>query len=357
MVDDAKSVSIAIDAMGGDNGPSEIIAGVALALKELTHEDRVLLVGDAAVLEPLITDEGLADNERVSVLHSSEIIGMEEKPIQSLRRKKDSSMVRAIESVREGRAQALLSCGNTGSLMAGSTLNLRRLEGLERPALATVIPTAKHYFILIDAGANTNPSPSHIVHNAILGTHYALSTLQTPQPRVGLLSIGTEEGKGTDLIQHSHELLKSIDSLINYEGLIEGFHVFSDQVEVVLCDGFVGNIVLKVCESLSCNLGTYLKDELYKSPVRRIGAFLARGAFRTMRRRLNPESYGGAPLLGLSSTVFKAHGSSNRYAICSAVQMGLKAVRSYRNKEIVAALAEANRQIKEKAEALSNPPA
>src|SRR5690606_15812673 len=267
----------------------------------------------------------------ISILHASEVIAMGDKPLQAIKRKKDSSMVRAIELVKSGQANVVLSCGNTGSLMAGGTIKLRTLEGVDRPALATVIPNQKKHFILIDAGANPEARPEHLVHNAILGSIYCRIALGVESPRVGLLTIGTEEGKGNELTHLTHELLKRIRPMINYTGPIEGCHVFEYQVYVVVCDGFVGNILLKTCESLFHTLKGYLKDELTRTPVRKLGALLAMGAFKEMKAQLNPDTYGGAPLLGLKGNVLKAHGSSNRIAIMNAIRIGNEMVTHHMN--------------------------
>ncbi len=310
--------------MGGDLGPAEVVAAVKLALAE--EIDPIVLVGNQAVLEPLLAQAGLGGHARLSIVHASEVITMEDKPLQALKRKKDSSMLRAIELVKTGEARVAISCGNTGALMAGGTLRLRMMNGVDRPALAAVIPRAEGYFILIDAGANPESRPEHLVHNAVLGANYAKVILGLASPRVGLITIGTEEGKGNALIAETHEQLKRISSVINYLGPIEGFQVFRNTVDVVVCDGFVGNTLLKTWESLSTFITTILKDELQQNPLRMAGAVLARGAFDALKTRMNPDSYGGAPLLGVRGNILKAHGSSNRHAIASAIRAAGKII-------------------------------
>lgn len=327
----ATTRAIALDAMGGDRGPVEVARGMAIALEDPSFAesfDEVLMVGDEKVLRPALREAGIAGDRRVEVHHASEVIGMDEKPLQSLKRKPDSSMVRALELVREKRASALLSCGNTGSLMAGGTLRIRPLPGVERPALATIIPTRESRFILLDAGANPEPTAYQMCQNAILGSNYAKVALGNERPRIGLLTIGTEEGKGSNRIQESHQRLKSLSAVIDYHGLIEGFQVFENRVDVVVCDGFTGNIVLKVCESLFKMLVGYLKDELSANLLRKAGALLSIGAFREIRRELNPAEYGGAPLLGLRAPVLKAHGSSDRDSIAGAIRVAANALRT-----------------------------
>lgn len=286
----------------------------------------ITLVGDQAVLQPLLAAAGLAGSPRVSVLHASEVITMEDKPLQALKRKKDASMVKAIDLVKSGEARVTISCGNTGALMAGSTLRLRMMEGVERPALAAVIPREGGYFILIDAGANPEPRPEHLVHNAILGSNYAKVILGVDQPRVGLISIGTEEGKGNTLTTETNEALKRVAGIINYVGPIEGFQVFRNTVDVVVCDGFVGNTLLKTWESLAKFITSMLKQELQANPLRMGGAILAKGAFDALKARMNPDRYGGAPLLGVRGNILKAHGSSNRHAIASAIRAAAKII-------------------------------
>ena len=310
--------------MGGDLGPSEVIEAVKLALAE--DISPIVLVGDQAVLEPLLMQAGLKGHAKLSVVHASEVITMEDKPLQALKRKKDSSMIRAIELVKNGEARVAISCGNTGALMAGSTLRLRMMTGVDRPALAAVIPRAGGHFVLIDAGANPEAKPEHLLHNAILGANYAKVILGVASPRVGLITIGTEEGKGNALTTETHEQLKRITSVINYVGPIEGFQVFRDTVDVVVCDGFVGNTLLKTWESLAKFITAMLKEELQANPLRMGGALLAKGAFDALKARMNPDRYGCAPLLGVRGNVLKAHGSSNRHAIASTLRAADKII-------------------------------
>ena len=318
----ASKSSIALDVMGSDLGPSEVIAGLRLALdKRPQGSENFILVGQESVIEPLLLKEKIAGHPKVRILHASQVVSMEDKPLRSLKTKKDSSMVRAIELVKGKEARVLVSCGNTGSLMAGGTLRLRTIQGISRPALGAVIPTETSHWVLIDAGANPNTNPEQLVGNAILGKNYAKVALGIKEPRVGLLSIGTEEGKGTDLVYQSHLMLKQLDQIINYLGPIEGFQVFNSTVDVVVCDGFVGNILLKSCESLFTALSRFLKNELSSNPMRKLGAALSQGAFRAMKKQFSPHRYSGAPLLGLNGNILKAHGSSDRYAIASALRI------------------------------------
>lgn len=318
--------AFALDMMGADKGSEELLLGVLEALKATRQEEVFYLCGQAEVLQPLLTKHRLTGDKRIVLHGASEVIEMDEKPIQSLKRKKDSSLVRAVELVKAGTCSAAISCGNTGSLMACGTLKLRPMEGLERPALVSVWPGRKQFFVMVDVGANPSARPEHLVHNAILGSHYARLLLGREEPTVGLLTIGVEEGKGNPLVQEAHEYLKACTEAVHYQGLVEGFHVFNDEVDVIVCDGFTGNVLLKTCESLYGLLKNKVRDELKRNPVRMLGALLARGAFKALKRDLNPDAFAGAPLLGLRGNVIKAHGSSSRHAFAGAIEVARKVV-------------------------------
>jgi fatty acid/phospholipid synthesis protein PlsX len=334
---------IAVDAMGSDLGPPEVVAAVKLALAEFPDLSPLTLVGNEAVLKPLVAEAGLSGHPKVSFFHASEVITMDDKPLQVLKRKKDASMLRAIELVKSGEARAAVSCGNTGCLVGAGILKLRTLDGVDRAALAPVIPRAGGHFILVDAGANPEAKPEHLVHNAILGSHFCRIELGVDRPRVGLLTIGTEEGKGNSLTAETHDALKRLGpDLINYLGPVEGFQVFCDEVDVVVCDGFVGNICLKSWESLAKFFSAELKAQLKANPVRVAGAMLAKGAFTALRDRIKPERYGGAPLLGLRGTLIKAHGSANRHALKNAIHDASEMIKVDLNHRIEADIARAN---------------
>lgn len=333
---------IAVDAMGGDLGPSEVVAAVKLALHQFPALKPITLVGNESVLGPLLSHAGLTGESRLSVFHASEVVTMEDKPLNALKKKKDSSMVRAIELVKNHEAGVVVSCGNTGALMAGGTLRLRTMQGVARPALAAICPRQGGHFVLIDAGANPDAKPEHLVHNAILGSHYCRVMLGVESPRVGLMTIGTEEGKGNALITETNEQLRRVGDVINYAGPIEGFHVFAEHVDVVVCDGFVGNIMIKSWESLVKFFSTMLKEELQANPMRATGALLSKGAFNALKERINPERYGGAPLLGLNGNILKAHGSSNRHAIKSAIRAANEIIKADLNHRIEGDIARAN---------------
>jgi glycerol-3-phosphate acyltransferase PlsX len=226
--------------------------------------------------------------------------------------------------------------------MTVGTLRLRTIDGVTRPALAAVVPRKGGHFILIDAGANPEAKAEHLVHNAILGSHYCRVVLGVESPRVGLMTIGTEEGKGNALISEANEMFKRIGTVVNYCGPIEGFQVFEEHVDVVVCDGFVGNVMLKTWESLVSFVRGILRDELSSNLLRKAGAWLSKGAFEALKQRINPERYGGAPLLGLKGNILKAHGSSNRRAILSAIRAANGIIAAKMNDRIETDVAMAN---------------
>jgi glycerol-3-phosphate acyltransferase PlsX len=249
---------------------------------------------------------------------------MEDKPLEGIRKKKDSSMVRAIDLVRTGRADAVISPGNTGALVAGS-MKLGRLPGVERPAIACRMPSRTKDFVLLDAGANAVAEPLHLAQFAVMGNLYAREILHHDQPRVGVLSNGSEESKGNELTREAVRLCARLD--LNFIGYVEGYDLFDDAVDVVVTDGFTGNVVLKTAESLSLTICQLLKREVRANPVRQFGGLLARGAFRGLKQRLDPEVYGGAVLLGLDGVVIKAHGSSRERAVANAIRVAAEEIR------------------------------
>ncbi|HZR17183.1 MAG TPA: phosphate acyltransferase PlsX, partial [Verrucomicrobiae bacterium] len=305
---------IAVDVMGGDHGCGVVIEGALRALQADKRITTLFLVGDKAEIHAALPQRGFRDH-RVRVIHASEILTMEDKPVAAVRKKKDCSIVRATELVREGKADALVSVGNTGGIFAAATFKLGRIEGLDRGGIATIIPTPDRQFVLLDSGANIECKPLHLAHYAVMGSVYSRTVLGTPSPRVGILSIGTEETKGNELTLQAFKLCKHLD--LNFIGNVEGHDLFRDRVDVVVCDGFVGNIVLKTAESLALALFGMLKRELTASAKRYLGALLAKSAFHAIRRRMDPEVYGGAPLLGFNGAVLKAHGSARERAIAS----------------------------------------
>ena len=335
---------IAVDVMGGDHGCGVVIAGAKLALDANQKISALYLVGDQATIHASLPPGGFRDH-RVKVIHASEVVEMEDKPTDALRKKKDSSMARAAELVSEGKADAMVSLGNTGALFAAATFKVGRIEGVDRGCIATVIPRQGNEFVLLDAGANIECKPFHLAQFAVMGNIYSREVLGRKNPRVGILSIGTEDSKGNELTLAAFKLCKKLD--LNFIGNVEGHDLFKDHVDVVVCDGFVGNIVLKTSESLAVAMFSMLKRELMHSAQRQLGAFLAKGAFHSIRKRMDPEVYGGAPMLGFNGLVFKAHGSARERAITSAIRVTADAIQHHVNEIIAREIAEANKKLEE----------
>jgi len=333
---------VALDVMGADHGCGVVIAGAKQALQANKKISELFLVGQESQIRSAMAQIHFTD-PRVKVVHASEVLTMEDKPVVGLRKKKDCSILRAVELVRQGAAEALVSPGNTGGVVAASTIKLRPLPGVDRPGIATVIPAAQNEFVLLDAGANVECKPMHLLHYAIMGSVYSQEILGYESPRVGLLSIGTEEIKGNELTLDAFQLCKKID--LNFIGNVEGHDLFANRVDVVVCDGFVGNVVLKTCESLVTGLFEWLKRELTKTPVRKAGAYLAREAFRTIKRRMDPDAYGGAPLLGLNGNVMIAHGSARERAVMNAIRLAGEAIQNHINRIITEKVAAANERL------------
>ena len=330
---------ISVDVMGGDHGCGVIIAGVKGALEENKDITALYLVGNKADIHAALPPRGFRDH-RVRIVHASEVVEMEDKPAIALRKKKDSSIARAAELVSEGKADALVSLGNTGGIFAAATFKVGRISGVDRGCIATVIPRQNNEFVLLDAGANVECKPLHLAQFAVMGSVYSREVLKRKNPRVGILSIGSEDSKGNELTLEAFRLCKKLD--LNFIGNVEGHDLFKDRVDVVVCDGFVGNIVLKSIESLAVAMFSMLKRELMHTAQRKLGAYLAKGAFHTIRRRMDPEVYGGAPMLGFNGLVFKAHASARERAVTSAIRVTANAVKTQINQTIARDIAAAN---------------
>jgi len=332
---------IVVDVMGGDHGCGVVIDGVRLALEANAAITELYLVGDQTQIEAALKKSRCRDG-RLKIIHASEVLTMEDKPLAGVRKKKDSSLVRAVELVEEGKAEAVISPGNTGALVAAATVKLGRLEGVEHPAIVAIVPSAKTDFVLIDAGAKPECKPIHLAQFAIMGNIYSREILGRPKPRVGILSNGKEEMKGNELTREACKLCQQLD--LNFIGYVEGHDLFSDQVEVAVTDGFVGNLVLKTCESMGKGMLRMVKRELAANPIRKLGAALARSAFQTIKQRMDPDAYGGAPLLGLNGTVIKAHGSARERAIMNAIRVSTEAIQHQINEIIKQEVARANQR-------------
>ena len=325
-------MKLAIDAMGGDFAPRNIVAGAVAALHDYSSITHLHLVGDKARVEDELSRLGASD-KRIELVHASEVIEMDDSPTQAVRRKKDSSMTRAIDLVKSGAADAIVSAGNTGALLTASHLKLRTLEGVDRPGLAALLPAPENVFVLMDAGANLEPHPSNLVQYAIMGSMYSKEILGYERPRVAVLSIGTEEMKGNELTLEAHRLLKQTD--LNFVGNIDGHDLFANHADVVVTDAFVGNAVLKACESTARLVAWWLKDEIKKNPLRMLGGMLAWGAFKALKRKADPDEYGGAVLLGINGICIKAHGASSPKAVKNAIRVATEFVECQFNEHIV----------------------
>ena len=333
---------IVVDVMGSDHGAQTIIEGARLALQTSTAITRLFLVGRRDEIEAAVKQTDCRD-PRVEIVPATEVLSMEDKPVEGLRRKKDCSILRAVDLLKEGLADALISPGNTGGIVAASTIRLRPLAGLDRPGIATCIPGPKNEFVLLDSGASVECRSTHLLHFAIMGSIYSREILGYKNPRVGILSNGTEPNKGTELTLEACKLCKMAD--LNFIGNVEGHDLFHNRVDVVVCDGFIGNIVLKTLESFAQGLAGWFKDEVSKNPKRMLGAVLLKNALRTIKRRTDPDTRGGAPLLGLNGAIFKAHGSASALAIANAIGECTKALQHRLNQMIESDVAKANAQI------------
>jgi phosphate acyltransferase len=323
---------IALDAMGGDFAPKNNVEGAVLALKEYPHIEKLFLVGDARAVGAELKNVGYQDN-RLEIFHASEVVDMHESGAKAIRQKKDSSISRSVDLVKNGSAQAVVSAGHTGAAVAASVLKMRTLKGIERPAVACVLPTEAGVFVLIDAGANPDSSPENLLQFGVMGSVFSEQVLGNNRPKVALLSIGEEDVKGNDITKEAFKLLKA--SSLNFQGNIEGRDLYENPADVVVCDGFTGNVVLKTSESIAYAIFGWLRRELNRGLVRKVGAQLARGAFRDIYKKTNAEEYGGMPLLGVNGVCIIAHGSSSPVAIKNAIRVAAESVKQDLNPHIL----------------------
>ncbi|MDD2710384.1 MAG: phosphate acyltransferase PlsX [Verrucomicrobiae bacterium] len=325
-------MKIAVDAMGGDYAPAAVIEGAVQALRDFSDIEELFLVGDETQLRREIARHGTPD-PRAIVVHASQVVLMEDSAVEGIRRKKDSSISRAVDLVKEGKAQAVVSAGHTGAAVAATTIKLRTLEGIERPGIATVLPTEHNFTVLIDAGANIDAKPIHLLQYAIMGSVYSHDMLGYEKPRIGLMSIGQEDVKGNELTKETFKLLER--SNLNFAGNIEGHDVFEGKVEVIVCDGFIGNVVLKTSESLAKALFHWLKTELKSNLLHMTGAALSNGAFKAIYHKTDPDESGGAPLLGINGVCIIGHGASSPKAIRNAIRVARESICTHLTNHIV----------------------
>jgi glycerol-3-phosphate acyltransferase PlsX len=331
------SMRIAVDAMGGDHAPEHPVAGAVLAARELGAE--VVLVGQRGPIEKALRQH--SSNPDVEIVHADEVIGMDESPATALRRKRGSSIHVAAQLLRSGEVGGMVSAGNTGAVMVMAKLYVGSIEGVDRPALSVVLPTLLGHVVLLDVGANIDPKSQHLVQFGVMGHFFATQILGVDNPKVGLLSIGEEAGKGTDLIREGHAAMRR--SPLNFIGNIESNDIYSGATDVVVCDGFTGNVVLKTSEAVVETMLYLLRDELTSSRRGKLGARLARESFRNYRRRVDYASWGGAPLLGLKGSCVICHGRSSAKAIKNGIRVALE----YREQRVSERIEEALRGLED----------
>lgn len=316
----ASPKTIALDAMGGDHGPDVVVAGAALSLQRHPGLSFVFC-GDEARIKAVLAQHPSLE-KRARVVHTDIIVAMTEKPSQALRRGKGSSMWLALEAVKTGAAHAAVSAGNTGALMAMSKLILRPIAGIERPAIAALWPTIKSECIVLDVGANIGASANQLAAFSLMGAAMARAVFHVELPSVGLLNVGTEEVKGNEDVKAAHALLKSTDALpLEYKGFVEGDQIGQGAVDVVVVEGFAGNIALKTAEGTARQIATYLKGAMTSSIVTKLGALLARGGFKVLKEKMDPRRVNGGTFLGLNGIAVKSHGGTDAYGFASAVDL------------------------------------
>jgi phosphate acyltransferase len=313
-------MKIVIDGMGGDNAPKSNVEGVVNAIKE--YDINIIITGDKDILEEEFSKYEF-DRSKLEIVHTTEIIENEDKPVKAIRSKKDSSMVVALKLVKENKADAVVSAGNTGALLAGGLFVVGRIKGIDRPCLCPAIPNVKGGMTLIaDGGANADCKPSNLVEFAGMSNIYARKVLNLENPKVALANVGIEEGKGNDLVKKSYEQLKNLD--LNFIGNIEARDLINSYTDIVVCDGFTGNILLKSAEGIAMSLLGLLKETFLSSTKGKIGALLLKDDLKKLKTMMDYSEYGGAPLLGVNGGVIKAHGSSDAKAIKNAINQAVK---------------------------------
>ncbi len=311
-----KDIIIAVDAMGGDNAPMEIIKGCVEAVKS-DENIKIITVGIEDKIKNEL-DKYSFDKSRIEIVNASEVIATDEVPTAAIKQKKDSSMVVGLRLVKEGKAQALVSAGNTGALLTGATLIIGRIKGIERPALGTILPTEKGGVLLLDSGANVDSKASYLAQYAKMGSVYMENVMGIENPKIGLANIGAEKEKGNSLTKEAYELLEN-SSDINFYGNVEAREICDGVVDVLVCDAFVGNIILKFAEGFSKFVLRIIKKELMSSFISKLGTLLSIGAFKRLKKYMDYSKVGGAPFLGLNSLVVKAHGNSDFRSVKGAI--------------------------------------
>lgn len=333
---------LAIDAMGGDHAPGEIVSGAMDALDQI-KELTVTLVGDEKQIKPYVTK-----SERVEIIHTDEVITSDDEPVRAVRRKKNASLVLMAEEVKQGRADACISAGNTGALMSAGLFVVGRIPGIDRPALSPTLPTTDGKgFLLLDVGANVDVKPEHLLQYAVMGSIYTEKVRGISSPTVGLLNIGTEDGKGNELTKKTFALLEKAP--VNFTGNVEARDILSGAADVVVTDGFSGNIALKTIEGTAMTMFSMLKETFMSSTKTKLAAGMVKGDLKNLKQKLDYSEYGGAGLFGLAAPVIKAHGSSNRRAVLNAIKQAKHMV-DYRVTDTIRSTVEAMDREKEESE-------
>ena len=327
-------MKIVVDAMGGDHAPGVVVEGAVDAVEEYNYE--IILVGDESKIKSSLSKSRYF-GDKISIVQADEVIEMCESPATSVRRKRGSSIVVGMNLIKDGKADAFFSAGNTGAVVCAATLDLRLLPGVERPGIAIVTPTLKGISLIVDVGANIDAKPLHLLQYGIMGSAYLESIFNKPNPVVGLLNVGEEETKGTDFVKETYELLSK--SRLNFIGNIEGKALFSGKCDVIICDGFIGNVALKVTEGTAEAIQIFLKRHLLKTGLLgKIGILLLKKTFIKFKKELDYAEYGGAPLLGVNGVVIIGHGRSNSRAIKNAIRVAGEEVKNQVNQKIIQAL-------------------
>lgn len=308
-------MKLIVDGMGGDNAPIEIVKGCVEAVKE--YKINIIIAGKEELIKKELEKYDYP-TEKIEILAANDVITNDDDPTFAIRRKKESSMVVGLKALTEGLGDGFLSAGNTGALLAGGLFIVKRIEGIQRAALTTVYPNIEGVSLLLDAGANVDCKPEYLQQFALMGSLYMENVMGIKNPKVGLVNIGTEEGKGNQLSKESYELLKNLD--INFIGNVEGRSLAMGGTDVIVCDGFVGNVVLKTTEGVAISIMKQLKDSISSSGKSKLGGLLLKSDLQKLKEKLDYREYGGAPLLGTKQPIVKAHGSSDSYAIKNAIR-------------------------------------
>ncbi|MHB1399052.1 MAG: phosphate acyltransferase PlsX [Trichloromonadaceae bacterium] len=320
---------VGVDAMGGDQAPAVEVEGAVAAARAWGYA--IVLVGDSVRIAEQLQKHDISGLD-IRIQHASEVVGMHDSASDAVRKKKDSSIRVAFNLVKDGQTQAVVSAGNSGATMAAGMFVLKRIPGIDRPAIATLVPNLKDVSLLLDVGGNVDCKPQHLAQFALMGDVYSRNVLGKKQPRVGLLSNGEEESKGNELTRDAHRLLKNAP--FNYVGYVEGRDIYNGSVDVIVCDGFVGNVVLKVSEGLAEGIGVMLRREIQQRFWARLGYVLSKPAFSAFKKKLDYAEYGGAPLLGIEGTGVICHGGSSAKAIKNAIRMAHDYVASRLNDKL-----------------------